>query len=187
METKLGLRPYYTAQEMVFRIKTATGPVYMRTARTNFLNEERAVVEVDTHRFIELWKREPYSSPRSEAHGTPVSWKADRKFADAVKGFGHGDSNPVPLANISCLMANEKVPVIEKRWGLFKKSVGYAEHTFPYVAFTDGITRTIWLAAHGAPCFPVECHVRDAELLQKEAGTEGSKWMTVDNLIPVSA
>jgi hypothetical protein len=51
------------------------------------------------------------------------------------------------------------------------------------VAFTDGIMRTLWLAAHAAQCFPVECSVHDAATLHRLAGTSGSRWLCVDELI----
>ena len=54
----------------------------------------------------------------------------------------------------------------------------------PYVAFTDGVMRTLWLAAYAAKSFPVECAVNDAEALQRLAGTAGSCWFSVAELVP---
>uniref|UniRef100_UPI003EC0293E plasmid fertility inhibition factor family protein n=1 Tax=Paraburkholderia terrae TaxID=311230 RepID=UPI003EC0293E len=33
---------------------------------------------------------------------------------------------------------------------------------FPNLAFPNGVTRAIWLAAHQAECFPVECDAQEA-------------------------
>jgi len=45
----------------------------------------------------------------------------------------------------------------------------------PYIGFTDGVTRTIWLLAYGAKCFPVMCRTENAELLQLMAGFPDGK------------
>jgi hypothetical protein len=119
-----------------------------------------------------------------QANGSEDTWRSDYKFDHAVDGFSHGEKNPVPLANVSCLMARERIATMKRRWIFFERKVSERKDKFPYVAFTNGVTRTIWLAAHHAKCFPVECHVRDAPLLQECAGAMGSAWKTVQQFIP---
>jgi hypothetical protein len=184
MKTYQGVRTYGYRREALFRIPTTAGDAYMSISRSNHMNDERAVVEVDRHRFFELWKAEPYSLHGAQAHGDDRSWRSDYKFHHAAKGFSHGESNPVPLADISCLMAHERVPVMKTFLFFFRRKVGERDVEFPYVAFTNGVTRTIWLAAHQAECFPVECDVKGAPLLHALAGTEGSSWSTVQQLVP---
>ncbi|CDY78648.1 hypothetical protein BGLT_04953 [Caballeronia glathei] len=167
-----------------FRIATQAGDVYMCAGRTNYLNEERAVVEVDTGRLFALWRAEPNGLHAAQAHGHERTWRRDDKFQHAEEGFQGGKDNPVPLADISCQIGRRRHPIIQKKWLLFERTVGWNEHRFPYVAFTNGVTRTIWLAANGAKYFPVECHVREADRLQELAGLPGGGWKTLDVLVP---
>ncbi|AME28224.1 plasmid fertility inhibition factor family protein [Burkholderia sp. PAMC 26561] len=187
MKTFEGIKTYGYRREAVFKVATTAGDAYMSVSRSNYMNDERAVVEVDRLRFFELWKAEPYSIHRAQAHGDEQSWRSDYKFHHAVKGFSHGDPNPVPLACISCLMAREPVPEMKSFFFFFRRKVGERVAEFPYVAFTNGVTRTIWLAANQAECFPVECDARQAPLLHSLAGTAGSSWTTVQLMIPESS
>lgn len=57
----------------------------------------------------------------------------DYKYMYAVEGFSHGIKNPVPLATINMGIIDNK----------------------PFISFTDGITRTIWLIANHALAFPI--------------------------------
>ncbi|MGF6292707.1 plasmid fertility inhibition factor family protein [Paraburkholderia youngii] len=184
MKTFQGIKTYGYRREAVFKIATTAGDAYMSISRTNYMNDERAVVEVDRARFFELWKAAPYSIHRAQAHGDEQSWRSDYKFHHAVDGFSHGEPNPVPLANISCLIAHERIPEMQSFLFFFRRKVRERLVDFPYVAFTNGVTRTIWLAAHQAECFPVECDAKQAPLLHSLAGTEGSNWTTVEKLIP---
>ncbi|WP_336928149.1 plasmid fertility inhibition factor family protein [Acinetobacter oleivorans] len=63
----------------------------------------------------------------------------DYKFKHAIDGFSISEHNPVPLAFVSARF----------------------EHGNPYIGFTNGVTRTMWLLANGARSFPIE--VRDKE------------------------
>ena len=148
----------------LFRVHTSVGDVYMSVSRSNYGNEERAVVEVDCARLFRLWRE----APRSEhaglanlANGNPQTWRADPRFELAAEGFSFGEHDPVPLAEVSC---PPSAPV-------------------PYVTLTDGVMRTLWLAAYAAKSFPVECGVHEAEALQRLAGTAGSRWLSVAELV----
>ena len=46
------------------------------------------------------------------------------------------------------------------------------------LAFTNGITHTIWLLTAGAKAFPVECDLKSAALLQALAGFDGDHYKT---------
>lgn len=172
---------------IIFRVPTSSrGEVYMCVTRTPYLNEKRAVVEVDAQRFLTLWRQNPYGHDAEISQGDPTLWKSDSKFSSAEKGFAQGYDNPVPLAEVSCSIHKHKTPVYSRRWFGLKQLTHYDERAFGYVALTDGITRTIWLLAYGAPYFPVECDIEDAPHLQRFAGLAGECFKTVDQLLPIS-
>ncbi|MEM5312996.1 hypothetical protein [Paraburkholderia sp. JHI869] len=164
MESYLGLqaRAWHGQRAALFRVRTAVVDVYMSVSRSNYGNEERAVVEVDCARFFTLWRGAPGSEHAALARGNPQTWRADPRFELAAEGFSFGEADPVPLAEVSC-------------------PPGAA---VPYVAFTDGVIRTLWLAAYAAKSFPVECAAHEAEALQRLAGTAGSRWLSVAELVP---
>jgi hypothetical protein len=150
----------------LFRVRTCAGDVYMCVSRSNFCNEQRAVVEVDRVRFFELWQREPDGIHARHANGSPRTWTKDPKFELAAEGFSFGLSDPVPVAEVSCLSRSE------------------ASNAAPWLALGDGVVRTIWLATYAANCFPVECSTESAATLHRWAGAPGSHWQTVADLIP---
>ncbi len=157
--------------------------VFMSVSRTNYMNDERYVVIVDSEKFLELWRSEPNSIHSEESMGNIQSWKNDRKYQDAVKGFSEGLENPVPVANIVCQEHLKKTCIYEKKYFIFKKITGIEKTIINYVAFTNGITRTLWLLVQGAKYFPVECsNEEDANRLAKAAGYGGNEFMTVENL-----
>lgn len=57
----------------------------------------------------------------------------------------------------------------------------------PYISFTNGITRTIWLLTYGAKCIPVMCDTQNAELLQMMAGLPDGKPQTIKELLANNA
>lgn len=168
----------------IFKVPTSVGDVYMSVARTNYRNSERAVVEVEREKFFDLWCASPYYIHATEACGNKVSWQADRKFSYATRGFSSGVENPVPLAEVNFAIHQEATPVFERRWLILKRYLRTDTTRIPYVSFTNGVTRTIWLATFDAPYFPVECCVTEAEGLHRQAGTAGSSWATVEQLVP---
>lgn len=168
----------------IFRLPTSShGDVYMRVDRTNYCNDESAVVEVDAAKFLALWRS--HGSHSDVAHGTPETWPLDYKYAGAVDGFSHGRENPVPLADVECWEQEIVVPVFLKR-SIFhpKRQIGTERKTIPSLGFTNGVTRTIWLLSHGVTVFPVRLSVKSAEVTQQLVGATGSRWTTVDQLVP---
>lgn len=173
MESYLGLRAsaWNGQRGALFRVRTSVDDVYLSVSRSNYGNEERAVVEVDCARLLRLWRDEPRSEHAGPANlanlanGNPQTWRAHPRFDLAAEGFSFGEHDPVPLAEVNC-PTNAAVP---------------------YVTFTDGVMRTLWLAAYAAKSFPVECGVHEAEALQRLAGTAGSHWLSVAELVPPQA
>lgn len=181
MRNFIGIQQVHHFQAAVFQIPTAKGLVFMYEDRSNYMNDERAVVEVDADKFLRLW-RMPSSSHPEVAGGNPSTWPDDYKFHWSDKHFAEGFKNPVPLARVSCR--------IEPKKPSFWRSLSLKSRTSPCdsetasVHFTDGVTRTIWLLAAGARSFPVECPTADAPLLHRLAGVRGTRWRTVDDLVP---
>lgn len=183
MQTFIGVQQVHHFQAAVFQVPTRRGDVFMYEQRSNYMNDERAVVEVDAEKFLTLW-RQPFSSHPEVASGTPETWPTDSKFHWSEKHFMEGRKNPVPLAQVSCRIVTEQNPVWRRKFGIFKSLVSIETIESPSLHFTDGITRTIWLLTFGAALFPVECSVVDAPLLQKLAGASGGGFATVDELAP---
>lgn len=162
------------APKIIFEIALVNSkPVYMclndPTPRSEWF-----VVHVDSFKFLELWKNEPYNFNRHTSHGNPESWIKDRKFHHAVAGFSGGITNPVPLATVTCQMHKASRRIYQKKFLIFDVVAGYESFEFEYVDFIDGITRTIWLLTHGANWFPVVCYTEDeATLLARTAGVDG--------------
>lgn len=137
--------------------------VYMRVDRTNYCNDKRAVVVVDSSKLLSCWRAYPHSR-EPVAFMDEVGWRKDYKFGHAEGGFARGIENPVPLARIGVY------PPVDTN--------GTAS-----VAFSNGITRTIWLLANGAPAFPIECSTDEASALHTAAGLKGVSVLSVDKLL----
>jgi hypothetical protein len=76
--------------------------------------------------------------------------------------------------------------LIERRPHLFffTKKVVTARKGQPWLGFTNGITRTIWLLANGAKVFPVECALKKSDELQDLTGVPGGRLVVLSELIP---
>ena len=135
----------------------------MTCKRTYALNEERAIVILDALKFLTLWKADPNPVAPELSNGTRENWLNDRKYPDAESHFKQSKINPVPLPKI-----------------VFDDS-----SSVPYINFTDGITRTIWLLANGAIAFPVECHTSEAEQLSFTAGLNPGEYSIVADILKV--
>ena len=184
MQTFYKVAQIFGRQTGVFRVPTAKrGDVFLCVRRTNYLNDERTVVEVDAMRFLDLW-RQPYSSHEDVAHRTPETWPRDYKFHEAESGFSGGESNPVPLARVGCYRQVIERAVWQRKFWFFQRFAGVEITHFPTLGFSDGVTRTIWLLTAGATVFPVECPQRDAAFLQEMAGVAGGSIQTVEQLVP---
>lgn len=155
---------------VVFEVLISKGrTVYMSASETNYENDNRAIVIVNAKKFLDLWKNDPHSEHHKIANGNPATWRRDKKYLDAERGFGYGESNPVPLANASFFEAN---PIVSSR---------------QYIRFTNGVTRTIWLLTNDCLEFPVECSLSGgAEGLYKAIGTNGTSFNTVADILKLS-
>lgn len=185
MQTLLGRDRIHYTDCAVFKVSTErAGDAYLRVDRTNYDNENNAVVEVDAERFFALWRKDG-SSHQDVAMGDPSSWPSDRKYDGAAEGFSHGRKNPVPLAEVSVWEKETTTPIYGEG-GLFRRKAQIGEHTEkqPVLGITNGVTRTIWLLSQGAKVFPVKCDLASAALLERVAGVSGSRHATVDQLTP---
>jgi len=128
-----------------------------------------SIVVVDAQKFLNLWRDDPYITHQQVANGTPETWRKDRKYNDAERGFSKGRDNPVPITKVS--------------YRTFKSE--HDEH-IQCVALSDGITRTIWLLTNGCEAFPVQCDNSNAHELFAAAGAEGSMVYTPNKLAEVT-
>ena len=140
------------------------------------------IVIVDAQKFLSLWRADPYSPHQVEANGTPETWPNDYKYSHAVEGFSHGRENPVPLADVSYGAAiRTSVSYKFLRFGRTER-----QEQIEYVAFTNGITRTIWLLTHGCAAFPVKCGMSSARELFLAAAAEGTSFHSLAELAEVT-
>jgi hypothetical protein len=199
MTTTSNLHPdvFQTAEDPVaasfgvsfeFRIPTADArEVFMRVDRSNFMMDERAVVEVDASRFLALWRNSPNRFDRELSFGTPATWSRHYLYSEAEQSFAFGRACPVRLPRVVCGIRRDPAPVRRERpkWWPFSRVAGAAEsRESQYVAFDDGADTTLWLLNHGAKRFPVECSISEAPLLQEHAGPPGSSVKSVAELLP---
>ncbi|WP_321815220.1 MULTISPECIES: plasmid fertility inhibition factor family protein [unclassified Paraburkholderia] len=163
----------------LFKVPTRQGEVYMSVGRTEFGNDERAVVEVRRDALFGLWRNDLTDTARAlAARGTAPGETLSEKLELADEGFRFGMDDPVPLVEVCCRVRSQIKAA---------PSDGPAASNTtarPYVSVIDGVARTLWLASQGAPCFPVECLVAEAPLLARLAGSRRSRWMRVSEMLP---
>lgn len=135
--------------------------VFMSSNVCDSEDELYGVVIVDSKKFLELWRADPQGIHAELSNGSPKTWPLDYKYKDAEVGFADGEVNPVPLANVS-LNTVEKANVSYKFLN-FGKKINY--EVINYIAFTNGLTRTIWLLTQGCDTFPVLCNISSAKKL----------------------
>lgn len=179
-------------RKAIFRIPTDThGDVYMCISRTNYCNDKRCVVEVDAKRFLALWHQSPrfleqWSEPAYDKDAKGAKGCFGLKYSEAERCFLLGIEKPVPLAETHCNLYRERVPIYSRNFLGLKKVDRYEEKkNYPYAAFTNGVTRTLWLLHNGALVFPVQCDLDTAQRMQDCAGLPGGDYMTVDQLLPL--
>lgn len=132
-----------TANEIVWQIELPDrDPCFMRS-KIGGLDDEFYVVHIDAKRFYYYWLLSSVNPSDRNRPNHCVLLKdmpQDYKFNDAVKGFADCVDNPVPLA------------------------LAFADHAFgnPYIGFTNGVTRTMWLLVQGVTSFPIEVHGADS-------------------------
>ncbi|MDI9333711.1 MAG: hypothetical protein QM533_04985, partial [Cytophagales bacterium] len=123
-------------------------------------------------RFMEFWRNDRMH--KDESHGSVGTWPNDRKYGWAVDGFRPGLENPVPLAYVSAGYDNIGNP--ESTWLAKKPCIQR-----PYITFTDGITRTMWLLVNQAVIFPIQTRVSNANLIYKLAGVDAYPPWTIQS------
>ena len=180
LRTFAGIHPIHHFQGALFAVRTGSDTVYMCEKDPGSDGEAMAVVEVDTERVLQLWRRLGSSHPEV-AHQSPATWPLDRKFPWPDRHFGQGCANPVPLATVSCKLRRLETPVWRRRLlGQVLTRVDVTEQSV--LSFSDGVTRTIWLLTHGVQAMPVKCPMADAARLQALAGVDGGQPVAVGTL-----
>lgn len=122
-----------------WEIELPNGKQCRMSACFGAIDDEFYVVHVDAQKFYYYWLISSLFLDDSHRTNHCVLLKdmqRDYKFEHAVEGFKNTENNPVPLANLSARF----------------------EHNNPYIGFTNGVTRTMWLLSNGAKSFPVEVH-----------------------------
>lgn len=180
-----GVRNSYGKTFADFYVDTARGGrVYMSAEHAECFEEQRRIVFVEADRFLALWRADPYGHTREVSSGNPETWVNHAKYPRAAEGFARGYTDPVPLAYAHCCEVQACITLprrIAKSLG-FGRFVGGIQHTH-YVAFTNGITRTIWLLVNGAKSFPVWTDKEGAQRLHEHAGVDGLPVLTAGDVI----
>ncbi|MCK9386647.1 MAG: hypothetical protein M0Q15_18710 [Nevskia sp.] len=154
----------------------------MSTSITDYRKKNFGIVIVDAQKFLRLWRADPYGLHRAEANGTPETWPNDYKYDRAVDGFSHGRENPVPLADVSY----GKAIRTSVTYKFLRFCRNERQDEVEYVAFTNGITRTIWLLTQGCVAFPVKCGMSCARELFGAAAAEGTSFHLLGELAEVA-
>lgn len=136
--------------------------VFMKCNRGYDAPSSRAIVIIDTLKFIELWKVDPEKDLHHLSNGSREAWIQDSKYPDMAQYFEFGLVNPVPLPSINLYESTKRIK---------------------YSNFNDGVTRTLWLLAHGATAFPVECHSDFAKELSELAGCNPGEYFIVSDFL----
>ncbi len=136
--------------------------VFMKCNRGYDPADSRAIVIIDTLKFLELWKADPGKDLHYLSHGSREAWMQDSKYPDMAQYFEFGLINPVPLASVNLYESNQKIK---------------------FLNFNDGVTRTLWLLAHGATAFPVECYSDFAKELSELAGCNPGEYFIVSDYL----
>lgn len=144
--------------------------------REKNIGDQDEIVIIERNKFLDLWKNEPYPLEKKLIFGDENIWRSDYKFHHAENGFAQGIDNPVPLAYLHCYLTDKRQKIkgtlveriLNKNWEICQ---------VPYCAFTNGITRTIWLLANGAEYFPVMTDRNSYELLKSCAGIMDTEQM----------
>lgn len=180
-----GVRKSYGRTFADFYVETArSGRMYLSAEHVECFEEQRRIVFVESDRFLALWRADPYGHTREVSSGGPETWVNHAKYPSAAEGFARGQTDPVPLAYVHCCEAQACVTRprrIARSLG-FGRFMGGIQH-ISYVAFTNGITRTIWLLVNGAKVFPVWTDKEGAQRLHEHAGVDGLPVLTAGDVI----
>jgi hypothetical protein len=171
-------------QQFVFTVPLPERePVFMSMDIDKYTRDGRAVVVVDSAKFLALWRADPNNLHRDVAMGSPKTWPSDYKYHWVVDGFSYGHENPVPLADVHHYTAPLTISS-SKFLGLSKRE--WREEV-EAVGFMNGITRTIWLLTQGCQAFPVKCSPACMVPLANAAAVSGSLPYTVGDLAAIGS
>lgn len=133
---------------VIWSVPVAGGtPAYMCADRSNFCNEDRFIVHVKMREFYATWRVVELTKGEEYSHYCPPALGGiteHRKWGTQAESWSAGVKNPVPLADI-----------------YYRSDLG--------ISFSNGITRTLWLAHNKAPSFPVEVRGRETAIALHEA------------------
>jgi len=86
---------FFGVRCFIYKIQLAQSYVFMRIDKSNYENDERYVVIVDSAKFYKAWTGEEIEQcVIADEH-------EQKKYDDAIKGFAEGITNPVPLAEVA--------------------------------------------------------------------------------------
>lgn len=164
-KNKLGI------EYLACRLPISKGFVYMQLSPEHSYVPPDPYLFVDSQKFLTLWQRQPRHPHKELAFGNKNVWRKDYKYHFAEEGFALGIENPVPLGFVHCSI---DTPDQDESSGILNRLESKVKplRAIPHCAFTDGITRTIWLLANGATCFPVRTSESNFELLKSHAGVD---------------
>ena len=160
LETALNSTPDVAPPKLDYvNNKVAVWKIELLNNKTAFMrcdffpsDDDYYVVQVDAQKFYYLWLLSALfvnTTHRSNNCVLRKDMPNDYKFDRAVEGFSKGSHSPVPLAQVSACYVNGR----------------------PYIGFSNGVTRTMWLIYNGAKSFPVGVHKRtSAKYLHEFAG-----------------
>lgn len=180
MQTYIGSRLAANGHTLaLFKVRTRQGDVYMSVSRTEFGNDERAVVEIRRDALFGLWRNDVCDAGRLLPVRAMDGVKLKEKIGLAEEGFGLGISDPVPLIEVRCRVRPRTTSQSINGTAAMNTTAR------PYITVIDGVARALWLASQGTSHFPVECPVSEAPLLARLSGTRSGRWMRVSELLPL--
>jgi hypothetical protein len=147
----------------IWKIELANGKSCFMKNKFCAIDKDLYVVHVDAQKFYFYWLISSLyldDQHRSNHCVLVKDMPNDYKFKDAADGFSRGLENPVPLAYLSARYENGN----------------------PYIGFTNGVTRTMWLLANGAKSFPIEVQYEESAKHLFEFAGVGEPPLTYQNL-----
>lgn len=123
----------------VWEIQLANEKTCLMRCDFGAIDDELYVVHVDAQKFYYYWLVSSLYQEHEHRSSDCVLIKdmpKDYKFKYAEEGFAANKNSPVPLAFLSARYVD-----------------GH-----PFIGFTNGVTRTLWLLVNGAKSFPVEVY-----------------------------
>ena len=111
-----------------------------------------ALVLLERSAFLAAWSRCLDREQRTLARQDEAAWRRDGNFHRADSAFAACATSPISVADVVLSRDDRGARVA--------------------LTFNDGVTRTLWLLAHGAAVLPFRCDDEDAEQIDRLAGTD---------------